>query len=114
MVVSQRPKELSETVISQCNTFIAMRLTNPDDQNYVRRLVPDSLAGLMDMLPSLRTGEALIVGDSVVMPTRVLIDFPKPEPKSADVKFAEHWAKGIKGMDVDRVVKRWRARQKDL
>jgi len=114
MVVSQRPKELSETVISQCNTFISMRLTNPDDQNYVRRLVPDSLAGLMAMLPSLRTGEALIVGDSVVMPTRVLIDFPNPEPKSADVKFAEYWAKGITGMDVDRIVKRWRARRKDL
>ena len=114
MVVSQRPKELSETVISQCNTFIAMRLTNPEDQNYVRRLVPDSLVGLMDMLPSLRTGEALIVGDSVVMPTRALIDFPKPEPESADVKFAEHWAKGIRGMDVDRIVKRWRARRKDL
>jgi len=114
VVVSQRPKELSETVISQCNTFIAMRLTNPEDQNYVRRLVPDSLAGLMDILPSLRTGEALIVGDSVVMPTRVLIDFPKPEPKSADVNFAECWAKGIRGMDVGRVVKRWRARRKDL
>jgi len=114
MVVSQRPKELSETVLSQCNTFTAMRLTNPDDQNYVRRLVPDSLAGLMDMLPSLRTGEALIVGDSVVMPTRVLIDFPSPEPMSSDVKFAECWTKGMKGMDVDRVVKRWRARRKDL
>jgi len=114
MVVSQRPKELSETVISQCNTFVAMRLTNPDDQNYVRRLVPDSLAGLMDMLPSLRTGEALILGDSVVMPTRVLIDCPAPEPKSADVKFSEHWANGIKGMDVEGVVKRWRARRKSL
>ena len=114
IVVSQRPKELSETVISQCNTFIAMRLTNPEDQNYVRRLVPDSLAGLMAMLPSLRTGEALIVGDSVVMPTRVLIDLPKPEPESTDVKFAKHWAKGIRGMDIDRIVKRWRARRKDL
>lgn len=114
IVVSQRPKELSESVISQCNTFIAMRLTNPEDQNYVRRLVPDSLAGLMDMLPSLRTGEALIVGDSVVMPTRVLVDFPKPEPKSADVNFAEHWAKSDRKMDVDGIVKRWRARRKDL
>ena len=114
IVVSQRPKELSETVISQCNTFIAMRLTNPEDQNYIRRLVPDSLAGLMDMLPSLRTGEALVVGDSVVMPTRVIVDFPKPEPKSGDVNFAEHWAKGIKGIDVERIVKRWRARRKDL
>ena len=114
IVVSQRPKELSETVVSQCNTFVAMRLTNPEDQNYVRRLVPDSFAGLMDMLPSLRTGEALILGDSVVMPTRVLIDCPTPEPESADVKFAEHWSKGIKDMNVDRVVKRWRARRKDL
>lgn len=114
MIVSQRPKDLSETAISQCNTFVAMRLTNPEDQNYVRRLVPDSLAGLMDMLPSLRTGEALIVGDSVVMPTRVLIDFPEPEPKSADVDFARYWAKGITSVNVDRIVKRWRARRKDL
>ena len=88
IVISQRPKELSETVISQCNTFIAMRLTNPEDQNYIRRLVPDALAGLMDMLPSLRTGEAIIVGDSVVMPTRVLIDMPNPEPKSGDIDFS--------------------------
>jgi len=114
LVVTQRPKKISENVLSQCNSQIIMRLTNPEDQNYVRRLVPDALAGLMDMLPSVRTGEALVVGDSVVMPTRVLIDFPRPEPKSADVKFAEHWAKGIRGMDVDRVVKRWRARRKDL
>ena len=66
------------------------------------------------MLPSLRTGEALIVGDSVVMPTRALVDMPNPEPKSGDVDFAQHWAEGIKGMDVDQVVKRWRARQKKL
>lgn len=114
VVVSQRPKELSETVVSQCNTFIAMRLTNPDDQNYIRRLVPDSLAGLIDMLPSLRKGEALVLGDSVVMPTRVLVDCPDPMPRSGDVKFSEHWAKGIKDLDVTRVVKRWRARRKDL
>ncbi|HUW08523.1 MAG TPA: ATP-binding protein [Anaerolineae bacterium] len=114
MVVSQRPKELSETVISQCNTFVAMRLTNPEDQNYVRRLVPDSLGGLMSTLPSLRTGEALILGDSVIMPTRVLVDYPDPQPTSADVSFAKHWGHGIKGLDIDRVVKRWRARRKDL
>lgn len=114
VVVSQRPKELSETVISQCNTFVAMRLTNPEDQNYVRRLVPDSLSGLMDMLPSLRTGEALIVGDSVVMPSRVIVDLPDPQPQSADAEFAASWASGIKGLDVERVVKRWRARRKDL
>jgi len=114
IIVSQRPKELSETVLSQCNSFIAMRLTNPDDQGYVRKLVPDSLSGLMDMLPSLRTGEALILGDCVALPTRVMIDCPNPKPTSSDVEFAKWWACGIRDMDVDRIVRRWRTRRRDL
>ena len=114
VVVSQRPKELSETVLSQCNNFVAMRLTNPDDQDYVRRLVPDSLSGLMSMLPALRTGEALILGDCVALPTRVMVDCPNPKPMSSDVEYAKWWTNGIKDMDVDRIVKRWRARRKDL
>jgi hypothetical protein len=114
MAVSQRPKELDETVISSCNTFVVMRTTNPDDQNYVRRLVPDSLAGMMDILPSLRTGEALVLGDALAMPSRVLIDTPDPKPLSADVLFSEWWADGIKDLDVERVVRRWRSRQHDL
>jgi hypothetical protein len=91
-----------------------MRTTNPDDQNYVRRLVPDSLSGLMDILPSLRTGEALILGDALALPSRVLIDTPDPKPLSADVQFSEWWADGIKQMDVERVVRRWRSRQHDM
>jgi len=114
IVVSQRPKELSDTVLSQCNTFIAMRLTNPDDQNYVRKLVPDSLSGLMSMLPSLRTGEALILGDAMALPTRVRIDCPDPKPMSSDVEFAKWWSEGLKDIDVDRIVKRWRMRRRDL
>jgi hypothetical protein len=114
IVVSQRPKELSETVLASCNTFVVMRMTNPEDQNYVRHLVPDSLSGMMDVLPSLRTGEALLLGDSVAMPTRVIIDCPQPLPWSEDARFAEYWAEGIQGLDVERIVKRWRARQKDL
>jgi hypothetical protein len=114
IVVSQRPKELSETVLSQCNTFVAMRLTNPDDQNYVRKLVPDSLSGLMTMLPSLRTGEALILGDAMALPTRVRIDCPDPKPMSSDVEFAKWWTEGLKDIDVDRIVKRWRMRRRDL
>ena len=114
VVVSQRPKELSETVLSQCNTFIAMRLTNPDDQNYVRRLVPDSLSGLMNMLPALRTGEALMLGDSMAMPTRVMIDLPDPKPHSSDVEFAKYWSEGDPDIDVDRIVRRWRTRRRDL
>jgi len=114
VVVSQRPKELSETVVSQCNNFVAMRLTNPDDQAYVRKLVPDSLSGLMNMLPALRTGEALILGDALPLPTRVRVDCPNPKPMSADVEFAKWWTQGLADIDVDRIVKRWRARRKDL
>ncbi|MFO7649912.1 MAG: DUF87 domain-containing protein [bacterium] len=113
VVVSQRPKELSETILAQCNNFIVMRLTNPDDQAYVRRLVPDSSAGLLSMLPALRTGEALILGDAVVMPTRVLVDLPDPRPRSDDVQYAKWWSSGIKDLDVERVIKRWRGRRRD-
>uniref|UniRef100_A0A7V3PSY2 ATP-binding protein n=1 Tax=candidate division WOR-3 bacterium TaxID=2052148 RepID=A0A7V3PSY2_UNCW3 len=114
IIVSQRPKELSETVLSQCNTFISMRLTNPEDQDYVRRLVPDSLAGLMEMLPALRTGEALILGEAVPMPTRMLIDLPDPKPESGDIEFAKWWAQGTKTLDLERLVKRWRVRRRDI
>jgi uncharacterized protein len=114
VIVSQRPKELSETVLSQCNNFVAMRLTNPDDQNYIRKLVPDALAGLMSMLPALRTGEALLLGDAVALPTRAMIDCPNPKPMSSDVEYARWWSEGVKDLDVDRIVKRWRARRKDL
>lgn len=114
IVVSQRPKELSETVLSQCNTFIAMRLTNPEDQNYVRRLVPDSLAGLMNMLPALRTGEALILGEAVAMPTRTMVDLPDPKPMSGDIEFARWWSEGPGEVDIERVVKRWRVRRRDI
>lgn len=112
--VSQRPNELSETVISQCNNFIAMRLTNPDDQQYVRKLVPDSASGLMEMAPALRTGEALLLGDSIVMPTRVMIDLPDPKPNSGDVEFAKGWTEGTKQVDVERIVQRWRTRRRDI
>jgi Helicase HerA, central domain len=70
-IVSQRPAEISETIFAQCSNFVAMRLTNPEDQGYVRRLLPDSLGPLTDSLPSLSAGEALLIGDSVVMPSVV-------------------------------------------
>jgi energy-coupling factor transporter ATP-binding protein EcfA2 len=114
IIVSQRPKELSETVLSQCNNFVAMRLTNPDDQDYVRRLVPDALSGLMAMLPALRTGEALLLGDCVPLPTRILVDCPNPKPMSSDVEYARWWSQGIHDLDVERIVHRWRARRRDL
>jgi DNA helicase HerA-like ATPase len=112
MVVSQRPVEVSETILSQCNNFVILRLTNPIDQNYVRKLVPDSFAGLVDVLPALRQGEALIVGEAISMPLRVQIDFPKPEPESADIKFYEKWKKSEARTKITEVVDRWWKQEK--
>lgn len=94
-IVSQRPSEISETIFSQCNNFVAMRLTNPDDQNYVKRLLPDSLDGVTNSLPSLKTGEAIIIGDSVVLPSIVKIDQCEADscPSSMDINFLTEWKK---------------------
>ena len=92
-LVTQRPSEISETIFSQCNNFISMRLTNPTDQNYVKRLLPDSLGPLTDSLPTLESGEAILIGDAVVMPSLVKIDRSKPEPSSSDVQYLQEWKK---------------------
>jgi DNA helicase HerA-like ATPase len=107
MIVSQRPSDISETILSQCNNFVVMRLTNPVDQNYVRRLVSDTFPGLENLLPSLRQGEALIVGDAVPMPLRVQMDPPNPEPASADIKFFDKWKISNTSTSVSDIVRRW-------
>lgn len=107
MIVSQRPAEVSETILSQCNNFVILRLTNPVDQGYVRKLMSDTFAGLIDTLPSLRQGEALIVGESIPMPLRVQIDFPTPEPSSADIKFFDKWKQSEVKTEIPQVVERW-------
>ena len=73
LVISQRPADVSSTILSQCNNVIALRLTNGEDQSTVRRLMPESLEGLMDTLPILDIGEALVVGDAVLLPSRIRI-----------------------------------------
>ncbi len=112
MVVSQRPSEVSETILSQCNNYVVLRLTNPLDQNYVRRLVPDTFASFTDVLPSLRQGEALIVGEAISMPMRVQIDFPDPEPDSSDIKFYEKWKQSDAKTKIEEVVTRWWKQEK--
>jgi DNA helicase HerA-like ATPase len=107
MIVSQRPSEISETITAQCNNFVAMRLLNPHDQNYVRKLVPDSLANVIDVLPTLRQGEAFFIGDSVPVPVRVMIDMPSPEPAGADIRFYEKWQKKSEETVVTEVVNNW-------
>ena len=93
LVVSQRPSDVSDTILSQCNNFVALRLTNGQDQDKVRRLMPDSLEGFMDMLPVLDIGEALIVGDAVLLPSRVQITPPSIKPLSATIEFWTEWSK---------------------
>jgi DNA helicase HerA-like ATPase len=107
MIVSQRPSDLSETILSQCNNFITLRLTNPADQNYVKKLVPDSFGGMLDILPSLRQGEALVIGDSTALPVRVMLDYPAPPPNSADIKFYDKWIACENPTNVSEVVDRW-------
>ncbi|WP_428353394.1 ATP-binding protein [Methyloprofundus sp.] len=107
-VVSQRPTELSETMLAQCSSFICLRTTNPDDQDYIRGLVPEAEGDLVDILASLGRGEALILGEAAPLPTRVQIYKPDPEPKSNDVDYFTSWREGVDEIDVDEIVHLWR------
>ncbi len=91
-VISQRPAEVNRTVLSQCNNFVAMRLTNAEDQAVIRRLMPDTLGGFAELLPVLDIGEALVVGDAAMLPSRIRIDKPTKRPSSATVDFWDRWA----------------------
>lgn len=108
VVVSQRPSEVNRTVLSQCSNLIAMRLTNGDDQSVVRKLLPDSLGGFSDLLPVLDTGEALVVGDASLLPTRIRITEPLQKPNSGTVEFWERWTTADKVGGHSIAVEGWR------
>jgi len=108
LIASQRPSEISETIFSQCNNFIAMRLTNPDDQNYVKRLLPDTLGSMTETLPSLEAGEALLIGDSVVMPSIIYIKQAEPEPSSNDIPYLDIWKEQWKKVEVSDITNEWK------
>ena len=93
VIISQRPADVNKTVLSQCGNFIAMRLSNPDDQNVIKRLFPDNLENFADLLPILDIGESLIVGDACLLPSRIRINEPKVKPSSATVEFWDEWKK---------------------
>lgn len=107
MIVSQRPSEISETVLSQCNSMVLMRMNNPDDQNYAARVVSDQFRNLIELLPSMRPGEGFIIGDSVMMPMRTLIDKPPRLPRSGDVDFFSLWSSGGGPVNADQIIDRW-------
>ncbi|MBI1979888.1 MAG: ATP-binding protein [Elusimicrobia bacterium] len=109
IIVSQRPSELDETILSQCGTFFALRLSNSDDQSRIKSTVPDALAGLVDLLPALRTGEALVLGEAVQIPSRIRLPLIEPRPKSDDPEPAKRWKeKRTPIPPYDKAVTGWR------
>lgn len=107
LLSSQRPSEISETIFSQCSNFLAMRLTNPSDQSYVARLLPDTLGNLCDKLPTLGAGEALLIGESVVMPSLVQVQRCDPPPSSTDIPYYQLWKEEWKQLDFGGIKKTW-------
>lgn len=112
VVISQRPSEVNHTVLSQSSNFIAMRLTNADDQNVIKKLLPDSIGNFADLLPILDIGEAIAVGDASLLPSRIFIDKPKIEPNSATIKFWSEWCKETLPDNIDDAVEAMRKQGK--
>jgi DNA helicase HerA-like ATPase len=106
-VVSQRPHEVSETVLAQCGTFLCLHISNPDDQEYLRDMVPDSSRGTFAQITALSSGEVVAMGAAVPMPVRFKMNMPNPPPNSSDVDFAEKWSKGGEEIDVVQLVRNW-------
>lgn len=114
LVVSQRPSDLDETILSQCGTFITLRLSNSEDQGIVGSAMPDNLGSLSELLPSLRTGEAIIVGEAVKIPSRIRLPLMSPRPDSKDPEPSTLW----KNVDVDipefnKAIQYWRKQKID-
>jgi uncharacterized protein len=116
-LISQRPSELAETILSQCNTLIALRMSNEQDQHFVQRALPDGVRSLVAVLPTLRSQEALVVGEGTAVPVRLRFsDLPEDRrPHSADVPFASLWKEDTANLDyVTEVVRRWRHQERPL
>lgn len=107
LLVTQRPSELPDTALAQCGTILALRLSNSEDQSTIRAALPDMISGLASVLPSLRTGEGVVSGESVVLPARVVLDLPRPEPDAADPSLGS-WREQPSMPDVSSALAAWR------
>lgn len=108
LLASQRPSEISDTIFAQCSNYVAMRLTNPNDQACVKKLLPDTLGDLINKLPSLKAGEGLLIGDAVVLPSVVKIERCEPVPSSNDIPYWDLWKEQWKDLPLDEIKKLWR------
>ncbi|UNL85726.1 ATP-binding protein [Priestia koreensis] len=107
LIISQRPSDLSPTIVSQCSNFFVLRVTNPEDQAFIKHILPDHLSALTNMIPFFQNGEALIVGECVPLPIKGIIDMPSPSPNSHDVSFSKAWSNLIESYDINNTLYRW-------
>lgn len=115
MLVSQRPSEVEATVLSQCNSWLVLRITNDADRDHVRSILPDSLSGLTKVLSGLRRREAIFVGQAAMLPSRILIkqlDHDKL-PRSHDINFDQGWQRDpVTPEKLLEIGTRWRLQQR--
>lgn len=112
VVISQRPSEVNRTVLSQSSNFISLRLTNAEDQSVIKRLLPDGLGDYADILPILDIGEALVVGDASLLPSRIIVTAPTLKPRSATIDFWDEWASDTASVNISDAVQAMRVQSK--
>ena len=114
-LVTQRPSEISEAILSQCNTLFVMRLSNERDQRFVTHVLPESAVGLLRALPALRTQEAIVVGEGVNLPMLVCFDsiVAGSRPRSDTQSVSAAWKEDLQNLEtVEAVVERWRKQER--
>lgn len=115
LLITQRPSELDETVLSQCGTLIALRMNNSKDRSHIKSAVQDELQTMVDLLPSLRTGEGLISGEAVKIPSRVKFYKTAHAPNSSDPLVTEEWLKDNPDIsEYKRTIRFWRTQNFNL
>lgn len=108
VVASQRPSELSRTVLAQCNSFIVHRIQNPDDQEYFKSVISGVNRELLDQLPALAQQQAVVLGDCVALPLQVRINTVDPRPRSEDPSFTREWSSPEPKLpDIEEITARW-------
>ncbi|HLH07081.1 MAG TPA: DUF87 domain-containing protein [Terriglobales bacterium] len=113
VVASQRPSELSRTVLAQCNSFIVHRIQNPDDQEYFKSVISGINRELLDQLPALAQQQAIVLGDCVALPLQVRINTVDPRPRSDDPSFTQEWSSPEPTLpDIEEIAARWEGKRK--
>ena len=114
-LITQRPSDLAEGVLSQCGTILSMRLNNERDQDFVKAAMPEGARGFLDTIPALRNRECIVCGEGTAIPMRVTFDDleERKRPASEDPSFSELWNEtGGEEEAVERIVTRWRAQHR--